>query len=165
MSNTFYEIQKFNKWWMKLLLAIPILLFVGGVVLGKTNRPESTSMLIATVIVVFIIVLFYFTKLETRVDETGITIRFFPFQRVYYYVRWDEVESASIRNYNPLMEYGGWGLRYSIKNGKAFNVSGTFGLQLVLKSGKKFLIGTQKQTDLNNYLINLKKEFQINCIQ
>ncbi len=163
MEN-YYEVQKFNKWWMKLIIAVPIIIFIVGIALGKTQSEQGTPMLIASVVVIFVAVLFYFTKLETRLDETGITIRFFPFQRVYYYVKWEELESVQVRKYNPIMEYGGWGLRYSFRNGKAYNISGNQGLQLVLKSGKKFLIGTQKQSELTQYLAKLKTENQINCI-
>jgi hypothetical protein len=164
MEN-YYEIQKFNKWWMKLILALPLGIFIIGMVLGKTQSEQGTPMLITAVVVLFISVLFYFTKLETRLDESGVTIRFFPFQRVYYYVRWDEITDVSVRKYNPIMEYGGWGLRYSFKNGKAYNISGNQGLQLVLKSGKKFLIGTQKSAELQQYLGQLKAEHQISCIK
>jgi hypothetical protein len=163
MEN-YYEVQKFNKWWMKLILAIPLLIFIIGIALGKNQSEQGTPMLISSVVVVFVAVLFYFTKLETRLDETGITIRFFPFQRVYYYVKWEELESVQVRKYKPIMEYGCWGLRYSFRNGKAYNISGNQGLQLVLKSGKKFLIGTQKHTELAQFLAQLKTEKQINCI-
>lgn len=162
--ETYYEKQKFNKWYIWVALAIPFIIFLFGAFTGKLQGQEKNSMLIATVIVAFVFVLFLFTKLETRIDEAGITIRFFPFQRVYYYVRWDEIESAHIRTYKPIREYGGWGLRFSFKNGKAYNVAGKHGLQLVLKSGSKFLIGTQNNEALAAYLNYLKKQHSITCI-
>ena len=164
MKN-YYEIQKFNHWLIKLFLALPILIFLTGVVLGKTQSEQGTPMLIAAVVTLFVSVLLYFTKLETRVDELGITIRYFPFQRVYYYVKWEEIKAAQVRTYKPIMEYGGWGLRYSFKNGKAYNIAGNQGLQLELKSGKKFLIGTQKSEELKSFLTQLKAENQINSIK
>lgn len=163
--NTFYEIQKFNKWYIKFILAIPILIFLLGIITGKMHGEEQIPMIVSVVVVVFVFVLFIFTKLETRIDNEGITIRFFPFQRIYYYVRWDEIESAKIRMYKPIREYGGWGLRYSFTHGKAYNVSGNKGLQLVLKSGKKFLIGTQKEAELQKFLGDLKRERGIQSIQ
>ena len=48
------------------------------------------------------------------------------------------------REYKPLREYGGWGIRCSLKRGKAYNVSGNKGVQLVFKNGKQLLIGSQK---------------------
>ncbi len=163
--DKYYEIQKFNKWYIRLILFIPILIFIFGIASGKIEGEEKTPMIISVVVVAFMFVLFLFTNLETRIDESGITIRFFPFQRRYYYVRWDEISEASVRTYKPIREYGGWGLRYSVKHGKAYNVSGNKGLQLTLLSGKKFLIGTQKADELNSFLKELKESKQIHCIQ
>ncbi len=162
--ETYYEKQKLNQWWIKLSIFIPFLIVFWGVITGKTQGENGTSMLIASVVLGFVAVLFYYTNLETRIDTEGITIRFFPFQRVYYYVRWDEINSATVRNYKPIREYGGWGLRYSFTHGKAYNVAGTVGLQLVLKSGKKFLIGTQKGEDLRAFLLKLQNEKGLTCI-
>jgi hypothetical protein len=163
--DKYYEIQKFNKWYIRLILFIPVLIFIFGIASGKIEGEEKTPMIISVVVVAFMFVLFQFTNLETRIDESGITIRFFPFQRRYYYVRWDEISQASVRTYKPIREYGGWGLRYSIKHGKAYNVSGNKGLQLTLLSGKKFLIGTQKADELQSFLKELKESKQILCIQ
>jgi hypothetical protein len=163
--ETYYEKQKFNQWWIKLSIFIPFIIVFWGVITGKTQGDNGTSMLIAAVVLGFVAVLFYFANLETRIDTEGITIRFFPFQRVYYYVRWNEIEKAEVRTYKPIREYGGWGLRYSFKNGKAYNVAGTVGLQLELKSGKKFLIGTQNEKELKAFLVQLKNQENIICIQ
>ena len=41
---------------------------------------------------------------------------------------WSEITKAEIRTYDPIGEYGGWGLRYSFnkKKGNAVNVSGDY---------------------------------------
>ena len=85
----------------------------------------------------------YFVQLETKIDESGIHYRFIPFQRKFTSISKDEIQSVFVRTYKPIREYGGWGLRYSFRNGKAINVKGKEGIQLVLKNGKKILIGTQ----------------------
>jgi hypothetical protein len=55
------------------------------------------------------------------------------------------LESISVRSYNPLREFGGWGYRsWGGKKGNAWNISGNQGLQLQFKSGKELLIGTQQ---------------------
>lgn len=163
--ETYYEKQKFNQWWIKLSIFIPFVIVFWGVITGRTQGENGSSMLVAAVVLGFVSVLFYFTNLETRIDNEGITMRFFPFQRVYYYVRWDEIKSAHVRTYKPIREYGGWGLRYSFKNGKAYNVAGTVGLQLELKSGKKFLIGTQNELELRQFLTELSRNKNLTCIQ
>lgn len=163
MQN-YYEVQSFNKWWMRLIFIIPVSAAMYGMLSQRDANASSWSVVFVVLVLAAVGALFFFAKLETRIDDTGITIRYFPFQRVYYYVRWDEIEEIHIRKYSPLFEYGGWGLRYSLTNGKAYNVSGNKGLQLKLKSGKKFLIGTQQETALQEYLTYLKSEKKIECI-
>ncbi|MBK8703741.1 MAG: hypothetical protein IPN33_08970 [Saprospiraceae bacterium] len=61
-----------------------------------------------------------------------------------------------VRQYKPIAEFGGWGLRYSMSGkGRALNVSGNMGLQLEFKDGKKLLIGTQKPKEIELVLTNL----------
>ena len=70
-------------------------------------------------------------------------------------IRWEEVETSEIITFNPLRDYGGWGIRS--KNGvRVYNVSGNKGLQVKLKSGKTILIGTQLETELTRFLTELK---------
>ena len=58
-------------------------------------------------------------------------------------IEWKDVDSAYVRIYSPLSEYGGWGIRNG-HNGKAYNTSGDWGLQLVFKNGARILLGTQE---------------------
>jgi hypothetical protein len=58
-------------------------------------------------------------------------------------VYFEELDHFSLKEYDAIKEYGGWGLR-SKKNKKAYTVSGKHGIQLLLKNGKMILIGTQK---------------------
>ena len=61
-----------------------------------------------------------------------------------------------VRQYSPIIEYGGWGLRFGIfGKGTAFNVSGNKGLQLEFINNKKLLIGTNKPDALTETLIKL----------
>ncbi len=160
------ESQKFNQLWLKLAIIIPLIIGVSGLLWAEPKAEQTTTNLIISFAVLGAIsALFYLSKLDTRIDEKGITLRFFPFQRYYYFVGWDEIEEAYIRQYKPIMEYGGWGLRYTFRNGKAYNVRGNKGLQLLLKSGKKFLIGTQNETGMQSYLQELKERNAISCIK
>ena len=74
--------------------------------------------------------------------------KFFPF---------DEIESFKEREYRPIREYGGWGIRYGL-SGKAYNVYGNKGLQLVLNNKKKILIGSQKSYEFYKAVQKLKTE-------
>ena len=53
------------------------------------------------------------------------------------------------RTYRPLLEYGGWGIRYApFGKGWAYNVHGSQGVQLELTNGKRILIGSQRAEEL-----------------
>jgi len=56
------------------------------------------------------------------------------------------------REYKPIREYGGWGIRYVI-GGIAYNVYGNKGVQLILKNKKKVLVGTQKPEEFYQAIV------------
>ena len=99
--------------------------------------------------------LFGFAKLTMVIDDKGITYRFFPFHFKNRLILWDEIMRYEVIKYNPILDYGGWGVRIGGR-GKAYNVSGNMGLLLYLKSGRPLLIGTQKSKELIDFLSKLK---------
>lgn len=152
---SFGECQKFRQWWLWLLLvvicAVELYFFIyhnGG---GHTIY-RALGMIVALVVCIF----FFFIRLETNIDGTGIQYRFFPVQLSYRKIDWSEVAEVYVRKYSPLGEYGGWGIRMSAgKNGWAYNIAGNMGLQIVKRDGKKLLIGTQKPDELKALLQHL----------
>jgi hypothetical protein len=66
---------------------------------------------------------------------------------------WDKIAKSFVRQYNPIIEYGGWGLRLGLfgKN-RAYNISGKEGIQLVFHDHKKLLVGTNKPEEATNAL-------------
>ncbi len=91
--------------------------------------------------------LFFSVKFVTEVRNDGIYICYFPFHRSFHTISFKEIRRYEVRTYRPIMEYGGWGIRYGTK-GKAYNVSGNRGLQLELSNGKQLLIGSQRVEEL-----------------
>ncbi|PQJ76096.1 hypothetical protein BTO13_02445 [Polaribacter gangjinensis] len=82
--------------------------------------------------------------------------QFFPFHFSDRKISWNEISKAYVRTYDPIGEFGGWGLKggniFNKSKGKAINVSGDIGIQLELKNGKKLLIGTQKEAEAKSVL-------------
>ncbi|PWG05518.1 hypothetical protein DIS07_08650 [Polaribacter aquimarinus] len=82
--------------------------------------------------------------------------QFFPFHFSFKTISWKEIKNAHVRNYDPIGEYGGWGLKggfpFNKKKGKAINVKGDIGIQLELQNNKKILIGTQKEIEAKQVL-------------
>ena len=164
----FHEEQQFRQPWLWLLLlvitACVIGMFAHGMYtqlyLGQSwgDRPMSDSALVISAAFSFLIsagltLLFYKLKLITEVGPDGVHIRFFPLTRRK--ITFDSITSCKARNYRPIREYGGWGIRFSRK-GNAYNVSGNRGVQLEFRQGKPLLIGSQRAEELadaiNKYL-------------
>jgi hypothetical protein len=162
-EKIFTERQHFRQIWLWALLIGINGLFIYGLVsqvfFGQTfgDNPMSNGQLIfATVGVFLLTLLFVFLRLDTAIQHDGIYYRYLPFQWKYKKITWDRISKVYVRQYNPLTEYGGWGLRIGLfGKGQAFNVSGNKGLQLVYDNGKKFLLGTQKPDDIKNILQQL----------
>lgn len=155
--RVFEEEQRFRQSWLIILLAISIMIPIILIIKEYTeaNSNMSTMEFTMTLLLMFgvTIPIFFFT-LRTRIDEKGIHYRFFPFHIKVRTILWSEIRSASVRNYNAISEYGGWGLKggFNRKKGKAINVSGDVGIQLELITNKKLLIGTQKEYDAKRVL-------------
>ncbi len=140
MGKSFIEIQKIRQIW-----AIILMLLVNA--LAIYYFPFESIL-----ILVFVDLLLVFFQLKTKINEKGISYQLFPFHLKEKIFTWDEIAEANIRKYSPIWDYGGWGYRYSFKNGKAFNISGNIGLQIILKNGDKILLGTNKTEELAAFL-------------
>ncbi|WP_282031895.1 hypothetical protein [Winogradskyella eximia] len=165
----FKEEQRFNQVWLIVLMLVSTIVPIGIYVKEYIENPKNfTSLeLIGLIFLIFFASGFiFFFKLTTRIDEKGIHYKFFPFHLSFKVIKWNELNNAYIRTYDPLGEYGGWGLKGGIlwnkSKGKAINVSGDVGIQLVLKNGKKLLIGTQKQEEAKNILATYKTKIIAN---
>ena len=146
--KTFKEIQRFDQWWLRLLLVVILAIAVSPIVMEwdtlDLSRYELASVILSILVVLALFLGFwYIFKLETTIDEKGITYRFVPFHIKSRFKSWQEKKSASIRKYHPIREYGGWGYRISFTKRKALTTKGKKGLQLVFQDGNELLLGTQ----------------------
>jgi hypothetical protein len=156
----FQEKQKFKQKWVwaiVLLSSLTVIIsfgwgFIQQLIYKKPygNNPMGDIPLLILGICFILIfgfglpALFAATNLTTEIRTDGIYYKFFPFHMNFHRIGFNQIKSYEIRKYSPIREYGGWGIRYSFKGGKAYNVYGNIGLQLVLTTGQKILLGTQK---------------------
>ena len=167
----FEETQRFTQKWIWILL-IAIVVFVSGptivgfvkqLFLGQPfgNKPMSNSgVVILTIFNIIIpaipIYLFAYMKLETVIKKEGIYVRFFPFVMKDKFYGWNDLNQCYVRQYHPVGEFGGWGMKGFGKN-RALNVSGNMGIQLETKDGYRMLIGTNKPQEVEEVLRKLKQ--------
>ena len=161
----FKEEQRFTQLWLIVLMAVSITVPIAIMTQEylKENTKMTTNQFVFTLFGILISALFIFTfKLTTRIDEKGIHYQFFPFHFKLKLISWSQISKAYVRTYDPIGEYGGWGLKggWSKSKGKAINISGDIGIQLELKNGKKLLIGTQKKENATNVITNYKSKIE-----
>jgi hypothetical protein len=156
-SIIYREQQKFALWlrWLVYLsmgLSVVISVFALIKASAGENSQETLEIVLGFVVgigvPIAITTLFLLLKLETEVRPDGIYVRYFPFHIRFKRFRLEDLSEYYARRYKPIREYGGWGIRYSLRNGKAYNTSGNHGVQLVFTNGKKLLIGSQKPDEL-----------------
>lgn len=150
--KTYFERQKFSKWIILGLFILTIIL------LYFTIKTYGTSTFLNILLLGFlpsflIFILFVIANLVTRIDEFGISIKFFPFHLRYHDYKWSDIKICETKTYKPIKEYGGWGIRYGSK-GKAYNVRGNKGIHIQLKNGERILIGTQNPSKAKEILSN-----------
>ena len=157
----FSERQRFKQIWLWLILLVVNGLFIFGltkqVIFGHQFGDKSISnigLIIVTILTLLLSFLFFNLRLETKIKADGIYVRFFPFHLTFKYYPWDKLNQSFVRQYNPIGEFGGWGLRGFGKN-RALNVSGDKGIQLVTQNGSKILIGTNKAEEATEILNQL----------
>jgi len=155
----FEEKQRFTQWWLWLILLAACTIPYIPIMMGLDSKTDQWLGLLAMSILLFIIVgMLILIQLKTKLDEEGVHYQFIPFHFKQKTILWQDIKSAEVRKYEPLKEYGGWGIKgYSNKN-KAYNVKGNLGLQVVLKNGNKILFGTQKADELSGILKSNKKQ-------
>ena len=156
----FRETQRFRQPWLWILLVaiavlfgwILVMRFLTGRLNGDYPVAPDLIFVLFSLVPFFVIILFWVMRLDTEISAKKIYIHFFPFLRRE--IPWEEVESAHIRRYNPIGEYGGWGIRLGLRS-TAYCISGNTGLFLDMKSGRDLLIGTRKAEELKKVLESL----------
>jgi hypothetical protein len=173
-KSYFKEEQHFTQPWLWVVLilsmgAMIVPMFIGlyiQLVMGKPwgNQPLGDTALLwvsglELVFAIALFLLFIKMKLIIHVDELGLHFRYPPLIIKEKSIRKDEIQTFAIREYKPVKEYGGWGIKYgSGRNGKAYNVKGNIGMQLELKNGKKVLFGTQRADAFQHAMEQMMKE-------
>lgn len=153
----FHEEQRFHQRRLWVLPAILpagfLLLLIWQVVLGYPvgRQPLSNGNVIGWTIFLWLVYGRLITvKLVTEVGEDKLSISLrglWTLRRI----RLATIGKAQAVVYNPVEDYGGYGIR-SNRKGRAYIASGDRGVRLTLPSGAKVLIGSQRPDELARVL-------------
>ena len=150
----YVETQRVRQWWIWLLVLIGVLfvawMFVEQIVLGhpvgNNPAPDGFVWAVTLLIGVGMPLLVRSVNLTTEIHPDRIVIRYFPFWRRTILLR--DVADCSPCEYRPILQYGGWGIRYGIGRGMCYTLYGNTGVRLNLTSGRQLLIGSQRPEEL-----------------
>jgi len=161
VNQVYKETQTYRGTWVMyfiLMIELPTLILL---LVFFIQAEDKTEMGIALSVVggtLSLILLFIFNlKLETRIDQNGVSFSYFPFVRTWRKYPREKIQSISVISYSPITDYGGWGLKGN-KSTKAYSILGNQGILIDTGEKKKILIGTSKVKELKEYLENWKEE-------
>jgi len=159
----FMEMQKFRQKWIILIVGVIALLswwaFIQQIVFespfGSNPAPDYVIYILLAIFGIALPLFIFGYRMETVVNADFILVKMTLLGKRLIQI--DEIKECYAREYRPIMEYGGWGWRWSPSMGVAYNVTGNKGVQLKLKNGRMILIGSQRPEQLAERINNLRK--------
>jgi len=159
MSTPFLyrEVQKSKPWWMYLII-VPLIVFsvwsfvqqiIFGIPFGSSPVPDWGAWLILIIFGIGLPWLFWSGKQIIAFDGKNISASYVPFWKTTFEL--DQVEQYYPRDFNPMRDFWGWGIRYGLKKGSKWVMAYVYfdetrGVQFELRNGRRILLGS-KQTD------------------
>ena len=162
MANQVYkEVQSYRGTWVLyliILVELPTIILLLTFYLKAEDKAEMGVALTVIAGTMALIFLFIFNlRLETRIDQNGISFKYFPFIRSWRKYPEESIKTVTVINYSPVMDYGGWGIKGN-KTTKAYSILGDQGLLFDVGEKKKIMIGTMRAKELEQYLSSWKEK-------
>jgi hypothetical protein len=140
----FREIQPVPRWWRVLGVAGCLTALLGVVAPAVVGGSDGPPLMLSVTLGSFFLAVLWM-MLSARLT--------FTVQRDTVEVRWwllakrviprADISSAEAVTYNPMREFGGWGIRFGRNGSRAYSMSGNLGAELTLKNGKRVLLGSR----------------------
>jgi hypothetical protein len=92
----------------------------------------------------------YKMRLVTEVRTDGLVLHFQWLWRRRW-IPYADIRRYTVVTYNPIRDYGGWGIR-GLPGNMAYNVSGNRGVLLEFNDNAKLLVGSQRPAELAHAL-------------
>lgn len=153
----FTEVQRFRQiwlWMLMLVICVPMIVLMAhgmvrqlifGEIWGHRPMPDPILLAVGAAMILLLLGILYIFlagKLIVEVRSSEIWIHFYPLSKRS--VPFKDIQQCRVRRYRPIVEFGGWGIRYGGRGKMAYNVSGDQGVEITLSGDKTLLIGSQK---------------------
>lgn len=154
----FTEIQRFRHVWLFVLVGlITVLAWTTAVIQIGLGRPVGNNPAPDTVVYVVVVlfgiglpIMLVSARMRVTVTAEKVLVDYFPFMRRSFARR--DIRSAEVTTFRPVMEYGGWGIRYNLDGIWAYIVNGNRGVLLTFSDGVRIIIGSRRPQELANSL-------------
>ncbi|WP_114778414.1 DUF6141 family protein [Botryobacter ruber] len=151
----FREKQRFTQFWLwVVILGVAAIFWVGfiyqvvtGNNFGRNPIAGAEAAILVVLVGIGLPLFFYRMALITEVYPGKVELRFSPVNFKPVQVELHLVRDFERVTYNPISDYGGWGIRFGLK-GVAFNMAGNEGVKLYFYNRKPMLIGSQRASEL-----------------
>ncbi len=153
---SYQEVQRFSSLGWIWLIILPLTGFMWYTAYQQliVGNPVGTKPIPNLMLVLFwgalglaMPLFFLWGGMRTDVRADGVHLQALPLAFCSQHINYDEIQTYEARRYRPLLDFGGWGIRFG-RSGKAYTVSGNQGVQLVFKNGQRLLVGSQHPEQL-----------------
>ncbi|SFE16961.1 hypothetical protein [Spirosoma endophyticum] len=141
------QVAKQNKVIIYLLYLSISAIIIAVLYLLINNQFDLYSFLLFTLILT-ILILIANSKFILVITEKEIMFRYFPFILNQRIIRIDEIKTIRAQAYDPISEFGGWGIRKSGKK-KLYSMSGNNAIIVEKNNGDIYYFGTRKAEEFN----------------
>lgn len=153
----FVERQRFTNWilWMGLIsMAVASWFWFISMILEMTNpslvpsmSPPWLVLLVWLAVGISLPFIIYLMRFDLRIENDHIIYRYFPFQKKYQRLPIKNVSNYKIVRYDPLGDYGGWGIRKR-KHNIGFITPSDRGVIVLVDQSTHITFGSEKPKDL-----------------
>ncbi len=160
-TRVFKETQTYWGTWLAyfiILIELPTMVLLGVLYVQADDKAEMAIAFGSVILILGLVLIFIFNiKLETRIDDSGVSFRFFPFINKWRKYDSSKIQSIKVISYSPITDFGGWGLKGNSKT-KAYSILGDQGLLMNVGEKKEIMIGTAKSKELKEFLETWKED-------
>jgi hypothetical protein len=151
-SETIYM----RKSWVMVMVLISMLTATGISIKVLSDSADYPGLILVLIMEILLLAFIYSIRLKFSINKAGIYYRYYPFHFREHFIPWESVVSAGGRDYSPITEYGGWGIKGTSKN-RAYNISGHFGLQIQLGDGRKILFESNRPEEIRKLIAAIRE--------
>jgi hypothetical protein len=124
--------------------------------IGISTEHIISDILILLILPFSITLLLLLLKLSIKIDKEYFMFKIFPFHRYYKKIKLNEIEYATIKEYNTDRSFHGWGIGIPWnKNYKSYTIKGYKGIEFLLINGNRIFIGSKNPNDIFKFIRKL----------